>query len=158
MNAKPEIDQSKLSPCGYCRRCSLHDDPGGCLEVEAYERELVAAGLTAREILSAGWGGEDKIEEWAIRSFQAAHGISDEWGVKAPAVVSAPTGREVEDGTCPCDGCKGDGIYYGAGIVLNGVFQGFTGTCFRCSGKGRQTPADVKRNTYYDNRIRRVYA
>jgi hypothetical protein len=31
------------SPCGYCRRCSLHDDPGGCLEVERWEREQVGA-------------------------------------------------------------------------------------------------------------------
>lgn len=26
-------------PCGYCRRCAVHDDPGGCLEVEAWARE-----------------------------------------------------------------------------------------------------------------------
>ena len=75
MNAKPEIDQSKLAPCGYCRRCAIHDDPGGCLEVEAYERELVAAGLTAVEILGPGWGGADKIDEWALRSFNQIHGL-----------------------------------------------------------------------------------
>lgn len=28
-----------LAPCGYCRRCAIHDDPGGCLEVERYVRE-----------------------------------------------------------------------------------------------------------------------
>jgi hypothetical protein len=51
---KIKIDTEKFTPCGYCRRCSLHDDPGGCLEVYAYERELIAAGLTPREILMAG--------------------------------------------------------------------------------------------------------
>lgn len=30
------------SPCGYCRRCSLHDDPSGCLEVEKWEQEVLA--------------------------------------------------------------------------------------------------------------------
>lgn len=59
------------------------------------------------------------------------------------------------DGRCDCDGCKGDGIFYGAGRVENGKFIGFTGTCFRCGGKGYQLPADVKRNTFYDNRVRR---
>lgn len=55
-----------------------------------------------------------------------------------------------------CDGCRGDGIYYGRGYVENGVFKGFQGTCFRCGGKGYQTAADVKRNNYYDNRVRRI--
>lgn len=54
-----------------------------------------------------------------------------------------------------CDGCDGSGIYYGAGSVVNGVFKGFTGKCYRCGGKGRQTESDVKRNRYYDNRVRR---
>lgn len=40
------IDTEKLAPCGYCRRCAIHDDPCGCLEVEAYERELLAQGVT----------------------------------------------------------------------------------------------------------------
>jgi hypothetical protein len=57
-----------------------------------------------------------------------------------------------------CDGCRGDGIWYGAGIVENGVFKGKTGKCFRCGGKGHQTPADAKRNRFYDNRVRKVYA
>jgi hypothetical protein len=30
---------SPPEPCGYCRRCAIHDDPGGCLEVERWERE-----------------------------------------------------------------------------------------------------------------------
>jgi len=29
-------------PCGYCRRCAIHDDPGGCLEVAAWERETLS--------------------------------------------------------------------------------------------------------------------
>jgi hypothetical protein len=63
--------------------------------------------------------------------------------------------KAVPEGNVPCDGCRGDGVYYGAGSVVNGVFKGFTGQCFRCSGKGSQTPDDVRRNTYYDNRVRR---
>jgi hypothetical protein len=23
-----------LTPCGYCRRCAIHDDPGGCITVD----------------------------------------------------------------------------------------------------------------------------
>lgn len=31
-----------LAPCGYCRRCAIHDDPGGCLVVQDYvEQTLV---------------------------------------------------------------------------------------------------------------------
>ena len=26
-------------PCGYCRRCAIHDDPGGCTTVQEWERE-----------------------------------------------------------------------------------------------------------------------
>lgn len=34
-----QLDPSKLVPCGYCRRCEIHDDPGGCLTVSQYVRE-----------------------------------------------------------------------------------------------------------------------
>lgn len=36
-------------PCGYCRRCAIHDDPAGCLEVEKWEREnpILAAAMIA---------------------------------------------------------------------------------------------------------------
>jgi hypothetical protein len=55
-----------------------------------------------------------------------------------------------------CDGCRGDGVHFGAGYVLNGKFVGHTGTCYRCGGKGYQTRADAKRNAYYDNHVRRI--
>ena len=55
-----------------------------------------------------------------------------------------------------CDGCRGDGVFYGRGIIENGVFKGHTGTCFRCHGKGWQSDEDRKRNRYYDNHVRRV--
>jgi hypothetical protein len=35
------------APCGYCRRCLLHDDPGGCLEVARWERENPEAAAQA---------------------------------------------------------------------------------------------------------------
>lgn len=77
-----------------------------------------------------------------------------------PAYVygPAPAPREAKpqpEGTVECDGCKGDGVYYGAGSVVNGHFVGFKGKCFRCHGRGWQTPGDVKRNQYYDNHVRR---
>ena len=59
------------------------------------------------------------------------------------------------EGAADCDGCNGSGTYYGAGSVVNGKFVGFSGTCYRCKGKGHQTPDDVKRNRYYDNKVRR---
>lgn len=78
-----------------------------------------------------------------------------------PAYVYGPVPPKADippipEGMVKCDGCRGDGIYYGAGSVVNGHFVGFTGTCFRCGGKGHQSPTDVARNTYYDNRIRRI--
>jgi hypothetical protein len=63
---------------------------------------------------------------------------------------------EPADKAADCDGCRGDGIYYGRGYVENGRFRGHTGTCYRCGGKGWQTAEDVKRNRYYDNRTRRI--
>jgi len=54
-----------------------------------------------------------------------------------------------------CDGVCRDGVYYGRGYVENGVFKGFTGTCYRCGGKGWQSDADRRRNSVYDNRYRR---
>jgi len=61
--------------------------------------------------------------------------------------------KEIPEGCIECT-CGGSGLYFGKGYVLNGVFQGYVGTCYRCGGKGYQTKADVKRNNYYDNRIR----
>lgn len=60
--------------------------------------------------------------------------------------------------THTCHACNGSGIYYGHGAVVNGVFKGFTGPCFRCQGKGEQTARDERRNRYYDNNVRRCYA
>jgi len=62
--------------------------------------------------------------------------------------VAAP--KPVPEGNVACDGCNGSGTYYGAGSVVNGKFVGHSGTCYRCRGKGSQTPADLRRNRYYD--------
>ena len=56
----------------------------------------------------------------------------------------------VPEGNVKCDGCRGDGVYYGAGGTVNGKFVGFTGPCFRCGGKGSQTESDRIRNRCYD--------
>jgi hypothetical protein len=40
------------APCGYCRRCAVHDDPGGCTTVEQFAArvaELVEWGCTEYE-------------------------------------------------------------------------------------------------------------
>ena len=62
----------------------------------------------------------------------------------------------MKDQANTCHDCGGSGIYYGRGGTVNGKFVGFTGKCYRCGGKGTQTPADVRRNRYYDNHVRRV--
>ena len=54
-----------------------------------------------------------------------------------------------------CTDCGGTGKYR-RGSYVNGKFIGFTGTCYRCAGKGHQTRDDVKRNSNYDNYYRRV--
>lgn len=53
--------------------------------------------------------------------------------------------------------CGGSGKFYLGGHFENGEYTGTIGTCFRCGGKGYQTPADEKRNAYYDNYVRRVW-
>jgi len=53
---------------------------------------------------------------------------------------------------CCMNGRAWVGVY-----VENGVPKGHdVGVCFRCGGKGFQTPADEKRNAYYDNHVRRI--
>jgi hypothetical protein len=49
-----------------------------------------------------------------------------------------------------CAKCRGRGIYYFGGAVINGVFQGKSGPCFSCGGTGRQTEADINRNHAYN--------
>jgi transketolase N-terminal domain/subunit len=61
------------------------------------------------------------------------------------------------EGVEPCGGCGGHGLYFSGGAVVNGVYTGKTGDCYRCSGKGYQTDADRKRNRYYDRHVRRVH-
>lgn len=66
--------------------------------------------------------------------------------------IAAPKPRP--EGTLECDGCNGSGVFYGAGAVVNGKFVGYTGTCYRCGGKGHQTESDRKRNWGYDQNRR----
>lgn len=81
--------------------------------------------------------------------------VAEREAAHAEALATAPT----TPATRPCDGCPGDGVFrFPGGCFENGVWKGSVGPCFRCGGKGTQTPADVKRCEYYDNRVRRVYA
>jgi hypothetical protein len=58
----------------------------------------------------------------------------------------------VTTGTEKCYKCGGSGLYYFGGMVLNGVYQGKTGPCFGCEGKGEQTDADRLRCHFYWHR------
>jgi hypothetical protein len=55
-------------------------------------------------------------------------------------------------GYVPCDGCPGDGIHRWNGRWVGGVWTGKAGQCFRCEGKGYQTPEDVERNEAHDGK------
>lgn len=47
-----------------------------------------------------------------------------------------------------CGRCAATGRFIT--MLLNGVPTGPGGICFRCGGKGYQTPEDVRRNDAYD--------
>jgi hypothetical protein len=64
--------------------------------------------------------------------------------------------REVQvrlEQDCPCDG---SGIFRGGGVVENGVYKGYEGVCFGCSGKGFQNRADMIRNHVYWAKYARI--
>ena len=94
--------------------------------------------------------------------------LSDKFGPKARIEfageskwVRRDTLRVIEDENArifDCDGCNGSGVYYGAGIVLNGVFKGYSGPCYRCEGNGKQSLRDRLRNRSYDRNYRRLSA
>jgi hypothetical protein len=69
-----------------------------------------------------------------------------------PAKVKA---EDLQPEEVICSSCGATGLYFGRGAVLNGKFTGFIGKCYRCNGKGYQTPEDEKRNACYD-KYRRV--
>jgi hypothetical protein len=58
----------------------------------------------------------------------------------------------IVDGDEQCWKCGGSGIFYGGGMVENGVYKGFSGECYGCAGKGKQNNADRIRNHYYWHR------
>lgn len=51
-----------------------------------------------------------------------------------------------------CYKCGGSGLYYFGGATVNGVYQGTTGVCFGCEGKGQQDDADRLRCHHYWHR------
>lgn len=60
--------------------------------------------------------------------------------------------RQIHDGTKVvgmfCGQCAGTGQF--VTMVVNGKPTGPGGECFRCQGKGYQTPEDETRNNAYD--------
>ena len=92
------------------------------------------------------------MSEWTIEGDETMR-----WDVlastpKEPSEAPAAVASDEVQHDCECNG---SGVYYGRGVVENGVFKGFSGPCYRCNGKGFQTEADRKRNAYYDNHVRR---
>lgn len=89
-------DPKRLQPCGYCRRCAVHDDPGGCLEVEKYQRWLdqKAEGEAVAELLGALPIGTEFTLAGAGRAYSAtyrknAEGLWDQvWAVERPYVLN----------------------------------------------------------------------
>lgn len=51
-----------------------------------------------------------------------------------------------------CWKCGGSGIFYISGATVNGVFQGSSGKCYGCEGKGVQNNGDRLRNHGYHHR------
>ncbi len=141
--------------CGNCK--GAHDTAKAvkaCYTNEAYE---LAQERNEPALIVPAY--EDTFE--GPRLWDAGEGVccaAYQLGACQHTENAAQDAQDALDAQVPCDGVCRDGIYYGAGYVLNGKFVGFTGTCYRCGGKGYQTPEDVKRNTYYDNNVRRIYA
>lgn len=85
-------ERDPLAPCGYCRRCAIHDDPGGCLTVEHYVRkqdgERVAALLNALPLgteITLGDAGRAYTGTYR----KNADGLWDQvWAREAPLVTN----------------------------------------------------------------------
>lgn len=52
--------------------------------------------------------------------------------------------------------CSGTGRFRGGGVIENGVYKGYEGECYGCSGKGWQDRGDVLRNRVYWNHYARI--
>ena len=63
----------------------------------------------------------------------------------------------IVSGNEQCWKCGGSGVFYGGGIVENGVYKGYSGECYGCAGKGQQNNADRVRNHYYWHREKAIY-
>ena len=83
-------------------------------------------------------GASTKIEDWSDRT----------WTVSPDREITV---RAEQNCTC-----NGSGVFRGGGMVENGVYKGFEGTCFGCRGKGWQDRADVIRNETYWSKYARI--
>jgi hypothetical protein len=111
--------------------------------------------LTDPESIERGIGPECMKKQTKSRSARAA-ALAD--AAPAEQAPSEPVAEHTHADEVECDNCGGTGVFKGGGIVENGVYKGFQGTCFRCGGTGKQTQADQRRNWGYDNFYRRAYA
>lgn len=118
---------------------------------DAADKDVVLA--TATDLARAVWRYQHHSCEWIPGEWQmACEHLLALWAARSAYQLAALAAPEDAEGCC----CDGSGVYYGHGYVENGTFRGHVGECFRCRGKGYQTPADVKRNDYYDNHVRRL--
>jgi hypothetical protein len=91
-----------------------------------------------------GDGTRVKVYTYSGRDIEAWHPVS--WY------------EVIESGLVTCHKCGGSGKYYLPGpgpmgnAVVNGVYQGTTGICFACQGKGKQDDADRIRCHWYWHR------
>jgi len=65
--------------------------------------------------------------------------------------------KAIKSITITCERCKGTGEYSWGGTINGRPVH--AGACYRCSGTGRQTMCDFRRNRGYDNHsVRRAFA
>jgi hypothetical protein len=122
------------------------------IEVDVLDTEITAGKLHISDIVILKDGREFPV--WGLDKTEAGVTVNlqnHEWTVPHDYKLMIADTRE-----CPV--CKGSGIYYGKGVVENGKFKGFTGTCFPCAGKGEQTRKDRIRTSTYWSKYAKIHA
>lgn len=83
-----------------------------------------------------------------VRIITTQHGNVGRWEIPASHLLNVLVEQDCT--------CEGRGIFRGGGVVENGVYKGYEGVCFGCSGKGYQDRADMIRNRVYWAKYARI--